>query len=64
MVTSILEYEGDFDPTVDPAWNQTALESRMREWCDENWTKTPVELTVREHIKKARQNYRDAQAGK
>jgi hypothetical protein len=63
-VTRILEDEGDFDPTVDPAWKQATLESRMRQWCDLNWTKTPVESTARAHIKKALQSYRESRAGK
>jgi hypothetical protein len=57
----ILDDEGDFDATVDPRWNQAALEERMTKWCSLTWGEgnEPVESTIRKHIKSLVARFRE-----
>jgi hypothetical protein len=49
-----LDERGDFNPAVDPTWNQAALEKVMTNWCENRWDTSPVESVIRSHLKEVR----------
>jgi hypothetical protein len=51
QAVAVLDQEGL--PGPDPEWNQARFERRMAAWCLENWGKEPAASAIREHTKKA-----------
>ncbi|WP_395449381.1 hypothetical protein ACHMW7_05775 [Aminobacter sp. UC22_36] len=60
---SLLEEEGDFDPAVDPNWNQSKLERLMADWCLERWGTQPSESVIRIRVKPVVVEYRRGRKG-
>jgi hypothetical protein len=48
-----LEYEGGFGAD----WTQSALEREMAEWCRARWGAEPSESLIREHVKRAEEDF-------
>jgi hypothetical protein len=43
---------------ADPNWRQADLEKYMAEWCSLTWKREPSESTIRDHVRKAIQEFK------
>jgi len=61
-LTQYLEENGYPSPDDEAAWrNQAGVEAAMAEWCDENWTRTPAESTIRKYVSEGLQKFKQGE---